>query len=227
MTEKELARKIDLTAVRADTTEADVRELAGLALDCRCAAVYTHPCFTPLALKLLTGADDVRVGGSIGFPSGAHSTATKVAEARELMDMGCTELDMVISLGMFLSGEDGPVEEEIRRIKAVAGRWKLKVILECHYLSDDQIRRASLLCVRAGADFIKTSTGWAPGGATPHNVSVIRSAVGGAPVAIKAAGGIRSLTTVEQLAAEGATRFGVGYAAARTIFSQCGLTSAR
>ncbi|HEY9594517.1 MAG TPA: deoxyribose-phosphate aldolase, partial [Spirochaetia bacterium] len=104
MTRNELARMIDLTAVRPDTTAQEVRELAAYALDCRCAAVYTHPTLTPLALELLGREPDIRVGGSVGFPSGAHTTATKVAEARELIGMGCTELDMVISLPLLLSG---------------------------------------------------------------------------------------------------------------------------
>ncbi|HEY9594865.1 MAG TPA: 2-deoxyribose-5-phosphate aldolase, partial [Spirochaetia bacterium] len=100
-------------------------------------------------------------------------------------------------------------------------RWQLKVILECHYLGDELIRQASLLCVRAGADFIKTSTGWAPGGATPHDVAVIREAVGGAPIAIKAAGGIRTIEAVEALRAAGATRFGVSYGSAKSILARC------
>jgi len=156
----------------------------------------------------------------VGFPSGAHSTAIKVAEAREQLAAGAVELDMVINVGMLRSGRDSFVEEDIRAVANAAGAVPLKVILEAHYLTDDEIVRGSRLAVRAGAAFVKTGTGWAPTGATLHNVRLIKSAVGES-ARVKAAGGVRDLKTVVEMIRLGVSRFGVGLATGAKILDEC------
>jgi deoxyribose-phosphate aldolase len=226
LTLQEVAGMIDLSAVRPDTTEADVRAMVETARRYRCLCVTTFPSYTPLLVDLLTEAPASRVSGNVAFPSGATTRASKVAEARELLQMGCDELDMVLHTGLLRSGRDRLVLDEIRAVVDVAAEAPVKVILECHYLSDDEIRRGCELCIEAGAAFVKTGTGWAPTGATLRNVALIQSCVGDA-IGIKAAGGIRSLETLEQLYGLGARRFGIGFRSARPILEQCQARSGR
>jgi deoxyribose-phosphate aldolase len=138
--------------------------------------------------------------------------------------MGCGELDMVINIGLLRSGQYQRVLDDMRGVVEVAGRAPVKVILECHYLSEAEIRKGCELCLQAGAAFVKTSTGWAPSGATPENVALIKSCVGDA-MAIKAAGGIRSLEMLMELYRLGARRFGIGVNSALQIFEECAARS--
>lgn len=218
-TAREIARMIDLTAVRADSDEAEVRALAEAAKTYECLCACTLPAQTQLLLELLDGAPHTSVVGAVGFPSGAHTTAMKVAEARELLAMGCRELDMVINIGMLRSGQYGRVLEDLRAVVDTAAGAPVKVILECHYLSKDEIRQGCELCIEAGASFVKTSTGWAPTGATLDNVALIKECVGDR-VLVKAAGGIRSLDTLSKMYSLGARRFGIGVASAIHIFEE-------
>jgi deoxyribose-phosphate aldolase len=215
----DLARMIDLSAVRTDVDLAEVRQLADAAKRYHCVCVFVMPCYLPELKRLLADAPDVGLGGVVGFPSGATSTAAKAAEAREQLGLGATELDMVINVGMLRSGCDGYVEDDIRAVVEAAADTPVKVILEAHYLTDEQIVRGSRIAVRAGAAFVKTGTGWAPSGATLHNVSLIKSAVGGA-ARIKAAGGVRDLRTVVEMIRRGASRFGIGLASGVKIFEE-------
>jgi deoxyribose-phosphate aldolase len=144
----------------------------------------------------------------------------KVAEAQELLRLGCDELDMVINIGLLRSGHLQRVLDDIRGVVQAAGETPVKVILECHYLSNDEIRQGCELCIRAGAAYVKTGTGWAPTGATLENVATIKSYVGDA-IGIKAAGGIRTLGTLSEMARLGAQRFGIGFRSAQSIFEQC------
>jgi deoxyribose-phosphate aldolase len=220
LTVSRIARMMDLAAVQAQHTEQDIRSLAQAAKKYRCAAALALPSLTPLLVELLAGEKDIAVGGVVGFPSGAHTTAIKVAEACELRKMGCRELDMVINVGLLRWGKLARVQKDIEAVREVAQGVLLKVILECHYLSADQIRAACEACVAAKADFVKTSTGWAPTGATRENVALIKSCVGDA-CQIKAAGGVRDLKTLLDLHRLGATRFGVGLASGVAILQEC------
>jgi deoxyribose-phosphate aldolase len=211
---------VDLTAVRAEDDEAEVRALAKVAREYQPICVCTLPGHTLLLRELLADEPDIHIVGAVGFPSGGNTTAIKLAEAQELLGMGCSELDMVINIGLLRSGSHQRVLDDIRGVVDVAGDAPVKVILECHYLSDDQIRVGCELCIQAGASFVKTSTGWAPSGATLENVALIKSCVGDA-IAIKAAGGIRSLDTVMEMYRLGARRFGVGLSSAIQIFEEC------
>jgi deoxyribose-phosphate aldolase len=220
LTAQDLAKMVDLTAVRAEDDEAGVRALAKAAKEYRPICVCALPGHTKLLRDLLVDEPDIHVVGAVGFPSGGNTTATKIAEARELLGMGCSELDMVINIGLLRSGTHQRVLDDIQGVVGVAGDAPVKVILECHYLSDDQIRAGCELCIQAGASFVKTSTGWAPTGATLENVALIKSCVGDA-IAIKAAGGIRSLDMVIEMYRLGARRFGIGLNSAIHIFGEC------
>jgi deoxyribose-phosphate aldolase len=226
LTLHQIAGMIDLSAVRPDTPEADVRAMVETAVRYCCLCATTFPSYTPLLVALLAESPAIRVSGNVAFPSGATTRAAKIAEARELLQMGCDELDVVLHTGLLRSGRDRLVLDEIRGVVDVAGEAPVKVILECHYLSDDEIRRGCELCIEAGAAFVKTGTGWAPTGATVENVALIQSCVGDA-IGIKAAGGIRSLGTLEELYSLGARRFGIGYRSAQPILDQCRRRSGR
>jgi deoxyribose-phosphate aldolase len=211
---------VDITAVRAENTEAEIRSMVELALRYRCINVCSLPCHTALVKSLLGEQPDIHLGGTVGFPGGGHTTHIKVAEARELLQLGCTELDMVIAIGLLRSGQYQRVLDDIRGVVEAAGEVPVKVILECYHLSDDEIRRGCELCIQAGAAWVKTGTGWTPTGATLHNVALIRACVGDA-ISIKASGGIRTLATIIEMSRLGARRFGLGVAPAARIFEEC------
>ena len=220
LTARELARLIDLSAVRAECDEAEVRELAATARRFGVVCVFALPCYTRLLASLLDDAPHIGIGGVVGFPSGAHVTAIKVAEARQQLADGATELDMVINIGQLRSGSYQAVRDDIRAVAAAAGGVPLKVILECHWLTPEQIRMGSELCVEAGAAWVKTGTGWAPTGATPDNLTIIRDAVG-ERAGIKAAGGVRDLDTLLAMYRLGVRRFGIGVASGIRILEDC------
>jgi deoxyribose-phosphate aldolase len=220
LTWRELARRIDLSAVRTDVDLSEVRRLAEAAKKYHCVCAFVLPSHLPELRTLLADSPEVGLGAVVGFPSGANSTRVKVVEAREQVALGATELDMVINVGMLRSGRDRYVEGDIRAVVEAAGGRPVKVILEAHYLTDDQIVRGCLLAVRSGAAFVKTGTGWAPSGATPENVRLIKSAVGDR-VRIKAAGGIRDLETVAEMIRLGANRLGLGLRSGVEILEQC------
>jgi len=224
LTVQTLARMMDLSAVRAEVDVAEVRQLAEAARRHHCVCAFVLPCYLPELKALLAGTPEVGVGGVVGFPSGAHSTSGKVAEARQQRAEGATELDMVINVGMLRSGRDRYVEDDIRAVVEAAGPVPVKVILEAHHLSDEQIVQGSRLAVRAGAAFVKTGTGWAPTGATLHNVRLIKSAVGDA-ARVKAAGGGRDLATVIEMIRRGVSRFGGGLATGTKLLEQCAAAS--
>ena len=216
----EIARMMDLSAVKTNTDLADVRELGEYAKKFNCICAYVLPCYMSELKALLADAADVLLGGAVAFPAGANSSATKAAEARELVAAGAGELDMVMNVGMLRSGRYDYVEDDIKAVIDAADGTLLKVIIEAHYLDDDQIKRASEICVAAGADFVKTGSGWADTGATLHNITLIKSVVGD-DIAIKASGGVRDLETVEEMYQRGATRFGVNIASGVKILEQC------
>jgi deoxyribose-phosphate aldolase len=224
LTVQTLARMMDLSAVRAEVDAAEVRQLAEAARRFRCVCAFVLPCYLPELKTLLADAPEVGVGVVVGFPSGGHSTAVKVAEARQQLAEGATELDMVINVGMLRSGRNQYVEDDIRAVVEAAEGLPVKVILEAHHLSDDQIVQGSRLAVCAGAAFVKTGTGWAPTGATLQNVRLIKWAVGNA-AQVKAAGGVRDLATVVEMIRLGVSRFGVGLTTGTTLLEECAALS--
>jgi len=216
----DVARMIDLSAVRTDVDEAEIRALVETAKLYQCICVFGMPCYTPEIKALLQDEQDILVGGVVGFPSGADSTTMKAVQARELARIGCDELDMVINVGWLRSGRYRAVGEDIRAVVDAAGGLPVKVILEVAYLTDDQIRKGSELCISGGAEFVKTGTGWAGHPTTLEHIKLIRSTVGDA-VKIKAAGGIRSLKTIADMYRLGVSRFGIGLQSGRRILEEC------
>ncbi|TFG63692.1 MAG: deoxyribose-phosphate aldolase, partial [Spirochaetales bacterium] len=210
---------IDLSVLKPDNSEKDIKEMVSFAQANSCIAVFSLPAFVPDIVRILDGDKSIQVGGAVGFPSGGDMTQVKVFQTKELIKAGCTEIDMVVNVGKVKSVRYDYIEEEINRVIDAAGGAPVKVIFECHYLTDDEIRRLCELCLRTRAEYIKTGTGWAPTGATKENVSLMKSAVGDA-LKIKAAGGIRDLQTVRELNALGAVRFGVGLSSSVAIFSE-------
>ena len=217
---RELASMVDISAVRAESDETEIRAMVEFAREYQCLCAFTLPCHVPLVTELLADEPSIMIGGVVGFPSGGVSSKTKMVEAGELICLGCNELDMVINLGLLLSGQYQRVEDDIRRVVDVAEEVPVKVVLECHYLSEDDIRKGCDLSINGGASFVKTGTGWAPTGATIENVGLIKSHVGDA-IGIKAAGGLSDLDTLCEMNRIGAQRFGLGLKNAAGIFEQC------
>ncbi len=215
----EVSRMIDVSAVKPEDAETEVRNMAATAIAHGCAAVFALPAWTPFVVQLLRGNRDVAVGGAVGFPSGGQTTRTKVGETRELIDMGCSEIDMVINIGKLISGRDDEVRDDIHAVVSESQGLPVKVILECHYLSEDQIRKGCDLSIAAHAAWVKTGTGLAPSGATLENVALIKRHVGDA-IGLKAAGGVRGLETLAEMYRRGARRFGLSWKGAVKILQQ-------
>ena len=204
-----IAQMTDLSAVKANDGKAEMAQLIATAQEFGCFLVSALPAHTRTLLQRLGPDRKIKVSGNVGFPSGGQTCSIKVAETRELLQLGVDEIDMVINIGELLSGHEGTVREEIRSVVDEACGLPVKVILECCYLSEAQILRSCDLCIEAKASFIKTSTGWAAVGATVDHVAFIKKHSGGA-IGIKASGGIRDMETVMNLLQAGADRLGIG-----------------
>ena len=162
----QLAKTMDHSLLRPELTDEDVIAGIEIAKKCNVASVCVKPYHVPLAVEQLKGTD-VAVGTVVGFPHGSHTTATKVFEAKEALDNGATELDMVINIGELRTGHTDYVREDVRAVvEAAEGKALVKVILENAYLSDEEKVLGCQVVEEAGGDFVKTSTGFAPGGAT-------------------------------------------------------------
>jgi deoxyribose-phosphate aldolase len=204
----DLAKIIDHTLLKPEATKPQIEQLCAEAKKFQFASVCVNPCYVPLCVQLLKESS-VKVGTVIGFPLGATSTAAKVFEAEQALRDGAQELDMVINIGMLKSGEYEYVENDIAGVVATAKRYSAltKVILETCLLTDEEKVKACLLAKNAGADFVKTSTGFSKGGATAGDVALMRRVVGTA-MGVKAAGGVRSREEALQMVASGADRIG-------------------
>lgn len=203
-----IASLIDHTLLRADATRADILQLCREARDYNFASVCVNSYWVPIAAAELAGSQ-VLVCTVVGFPLGATSTAAKVAETEAALAAGAKEIDMVQNIGALRGGDPHSVQQDIAAVVNAAHRRGaiVKVILETALLDDDQKTAACLLAKAAGADFVKTSTGFGPSGATVHNVELMRRAVGPA-LGVKASGGIRTLDDLNKMVAAGATRIG-------------------
>ena len=204
-----LAAVLDHTLLKPEATRLQVIQLCAEASECRFACAMVNPCWVPLAVDALRGTG-VPVGVVIGFPLGASLTASKVDEAREVLRLGAHDVDMVMNIGFLKSGLIDGVRDEIQAVAHAVhgtGGGILKVILETALLTREEKLRASEIAVLAGADFIKTSTGFSTGGATIDDVAMIRS-VAGERCGVKASGGIRSLADIKAMLSAGSTRIG-------------------
>ncbi len=207
-TRRAIAKTIDHSLLRPELDDAFVEAGCRLAAEYDVASVCVRPADVFRARRILVGTD-VAVGTTIGFPHGNHLTETKVLEARRALADGATELDMVILIGALKSGRDAEVRADIAALVEVAhaGGAIVKVIFENAYLTDDEKVRACRLSEAAGADFVKTSTGFAPSGATHEDLALMRRSVS-PHVQVKAAGGVRTLDALLAVMALGVTRIG-------------------
>ncbi|MGE6630564.1 deoxyribose-phosphate aldolase [Bacillus sp. NPDC077027] len=202
-----IAKLIDHTALKPDTTKAEIQQLLEEAKTHQFASVCVNPTWVFLASKELAGTG-VDVCTVIGFPLGANTTAVKAFETKDAIENGATEVDMVINVAALKDGDDLFVENDIRAVvEAAKGKALVKVIIETCLLTDEEKERASKLAVKAGADFVKTSTGFSTGGATAEDIALMRKTVG-PDIGVKASGGVRTKEDVEQMTAAGATRIG-------------------
>ena len=208
VTEHQLAKTIDHSLLKPELDDAFIEAGCRLAAEYDVASVCVRPADVKRAKAILDGTD-VAVGTVIGFPHGSSTTAAKVFEARDALANGATELDMVIQIGALRSGRDQDVRDDIAAVVAVAHEAGaiVKVILENAYLTDDEKERGSRLADAAGADFVKTSTGYAPSGATDEDLALMRR-VTGTHVQVKAAGGVRTLDDLLRVMNLGVTRIG-------------------
>lgn len=206
---KDIAAMLDHSTLQPYLTEEDIRRGCELALKYSCASVCARPSDVPILAEMLKGSS-VKVCTVIGFPHGAHDPAIKLAEAQLAVAQGCEELDMVINIGRMLRGDYDYVKDEISMLADTAHRAGaiLKVIIETCYLNDEQKVKACQLAEEAGADFVKTSTGYGSKGCTIDDLKLMRAAVSPA-VRVKGSGGIRDLDTVLSARAAGASRCGV------------------
>jgi deoxyribose-phosphate aldolase len=203
---QQIAGMIDHTLLKPEATADEVRELCTEAREHIFASVCVNPSYVELAARLLAGSP-VKVCTVIGFPLGSTTTGTKAFETREAIMKGADEIDMVINVGALKAGNYKLVEDDIRTVKAACGDKILKVILETSLLTDEEKVKACTLCKTAGADYVKTATGFGPGGATVGDIKLMRSTVG-PYMGVKASGGVRDFETAEAMVNAGATRIG-------------------
>ncbi len=197
---------IDHTLLKPDAKEADIKKLCSEARHYDFMSVCVNPGFVKLAASELKGSD-VKVCTVIGFPLGANTVETKCFEATNVVENGADEVDMVINISKAKDHDYGYLVDEISRIKAACKGRLLKVIIESCLLDDDEIVNVCLAAKKAGADFVKTSTGFSKGGATTHAVSLMRKTVG-QEMGVKASGGVHNLQELNDMVAAGASRIG-------------------
>ena len=201
-----LNKYIDHTILKATASSADVQKLCEEAIEHEFYSVCVNGCYVADAKHLLQGTD-VKVAAVVGFPLGAMTTASKVFEAKEAIENGASEIDMVINVAKLKDGEFDYVENEIRLIKEAIGNNVLKVIIETCYLTDEEKVKACELSLVAKADFVKTSTGFGTSGATYEDVKLMKSVVGDS-AKVKASGGVRDKETAQKYVDLGAERLG-------------------
>jgi deoxyribose-phosphate aldolase len=220
LTEKEIAKMIDLSCVQTVSSKADIEEMVVAARKYKFGQVSVLQCFIPYTRQLLNGAPDIHVVGNVSFPSGSDSTSLKVVQAKEMIAAGCDEIDMVMNIGKLRSGELAEVEEDVRAVIQTVHPLPLKVIIEIMCLTRDEVQQACAICLRAGASFVKTGTGWAARGTTLEDVRLVKSIVGD-QIKIKASGGIRDLDRLVEMYQAGARRFGVNLKSGIQIVEEC------
>ncbi|NCA96839.1 MAG: deoxyribose-phosphate aldolase [Bacteroidia bacterium] len=202
----EYNKLIDHTLLKPDASLVAVAQLCDEAMQHEFMSVCINPCFVPVAKKLLAGSD-VKVCTVIGFPLGATLPEVKVFETKRCVELGADEIDMVINVSMAKAHDYEYIANEINMIKIACQGRLLKVILETCLLTNEEIVQCCRAAVKAGADFVKTSTGFSTGGATAEHVKIMRDTVG-PNIGVKASGGVRSKEDADKMIAAGASRIG-------------------
>ena len=203
----ELNKYIDHTLLKATATREDIIKLCEEAKRYNFFSVCVNSCYVALAKEQLNNTD-VKICSVIGFPLGAMSTEAKVFETKQALKDGADEIDMVLNIGLLKSNHFDAVCKDIKAVKQIMPNNRLKVILETCYLEDVEILKASELAIQSGADFIKTSTGFGTGGATPHAIKLMTGAIANSGTKIKASGGIRDHQTAMMYINLGVDRIG-------------------
>lgn len=207
VTKELMAKAIDHTVLKPDAVQTDIEKITEEAQQYGFGAVCVNSCHVPLVAKLLSGSP-VQVCSVVGFPLGAMDTKAKAFEARTAVAAGATELDMVINVGALKSGDFKNVEADIREVREASGNDNvLKVIIETCLLTQEEKVQACKLAKSAGADFVKTSTGFSTGGASLEDVQLMKATVGDG-LQVKASGGIKDWATAEAMLKAGASRIG-------------------
>lgn len=207
MKEINIQKFIDHTVLKADATVSDIKKLCDQAKEYGFRTVCINPCYVKLAVKELIGCD-CDVCTVIGFPLGANESDVKAFEAKKAAEDGAKEVDMVINIGAAKAGDMDYVTNDIKAVvDAVKGKAIVKVIIECCLLNDEEKKACCAAAMNAGADFVKTSTGFSSGGATSRDVALMKSVVG-EKLFVKAAGGIRNYATAIEMIKAGADRIG-------------------
>ncbi|MCQ6268713.1 deoxyribose-phosphate aldolase [Fictibacillus sp. WQ 8-8] len=208
MSNTKLVQMIDHTLLKADATQEQIQVLAEEAKEHKFASVCVNPTWVKTAAEILKDTPEVKVCTVIGFPLGASTPEVKAFETTNAIENGADEVDMVINIGALKSKQFDVVENDIKAVvEAAKGKALTKVIIETSLLTDEEKVIACELSVKAGADYVKTSTGFSTGGATPEDVALMRKTVG-PDVGVKASGGVRSLEDAENVVKAGATRIG-------------------
>ena len=219
MTGSEIAKMMDISAVQAQNTRQDIDAVCVLAKEFGVAAVFCLPAHVPYMRERLGEGTGVKLASVSGFPGGAETTSIKAATARELVGFGCDEVDMVNNIAWLKGGDKASYVDDVRAVVDAAEGRPVKVILECHWLTDEEIVRACNWCAEAGASWVKTGTGWAPTGATVERCALMKKTVGDR-CGVKAAGGVRTLEALLALYDVGTRRFGIGVKTARNILDE-------
>lgn len=206
LTIEKLAKMIDHTVLKADTKRSKVKEICEEAIEYGFIAICINSVHVAYAAELLKDSD-VKICSVVGFPLGAMTSASKAFETKEAVANGAHEIDMVMNVGALRDGNTDFVKSDIEAVVAAAGDAHVKVILETGLLTDEQKVQACLICKDAGAHFVKTSTGFGPMGATPHDVRLMRETVGD-EMGVKAAGGISTFKDAWRVIQAGANRIG-------------------
>ena len=202
-----LAGMIDHTALKAETSRAQIETLCKEALEYKFASVCVNPTNVALAAELLKSDDAVKVCTVIGFPLGANTPEVKAFETKDAIQNGATEIDMVLNIGALKDGDLELVERDIRAVVEAANGTLVKVIFENCLLTKEEIKTAAELSVKAGANFVKTSTGFSTGGATVEDIRLMRETVG-PDIGVKASGGVRDFEGAKAMIDAGASRIG-------------------
>jgi deoxyribose-phosphate aldolase len=220
LTGKEIAKMIDLSCVRTISTKMDIEAMAAAAQKYNFGQVSVTQCYIPYTKQLLQKDPQIHIVGNVSFPSGSDSTSLKVFQANEMLAAGCDEIDVVMNIGMLKSGDLFEVESDVRAVIDAVRPLPVKVIIEIMYLTPNQVKQACEICLRTGAAFVKTGTGWADRGTTVEDIRLVKSFIGES-VKIKASGGIRNLDLLVKMYQAGARRFGVNLNSGIKIVEEC------
>jgi len=213
---KNLSRMIDVSTVKTDILMEEVDQMIEIVKKYNCVCASPMPWVTKYTIDALKDTPDTVVTGVVAFPAGAEVTDIKVATAKSNIELGCKELDMVSNVSALKSGKYDYYRDDIKAVVEAADGVPVKAIIEICYLTDDEIKKASELCVEAGVTYVKTGTGWGPKPTTVETIKLIKSTIGDSAL-IKAAGGVRDLDTVIKMIDAGCNRFGLGVRTAETI----------